>query len=403
LETDDPRARAAIYAAVERRTRQTIPFIRLCEQRRVVAHVDGLEHYTIATSIAEWWNAWQWEFGRGRRQPSGKTGLAMKSRPYGVAVIQRPPAFYEREETLRRAVAAVDEAVAGGAQLIVFPETYVPGYPEWVWHIAPDRYDLHGPIFRTLRENAVDLAAGDLQPLQEAARRHGVTIACGIDELNSEFSRTTMYNTLVTIGTNGEILNRHRKLMPTNPERMVWGMGDGSGLRVVDTPSGRVGGLICWENYMPLARYALYAQGIEVYIAPTWDQGPVWLATMQHIAAEGRCWVIGCGSCLHSSDIPVAFPFRADVYQEDGWINSGDSVIVAPGGKIVAGPLHEEAGILYAECDPAEAAATRRTLDAAGHYSRPDVFELRVNRRPHRAAEFDGDGYAPAAIPLVTE
>jgi nitrilase len=319
----------------------------------------------------------------------------MNSRSHGVAVVQRPSVFYDRDATLRQAVASVDEAVAGGAQLIVFPETYVPGYPDWVWRIAPEKYDVHGPIFASLLENAVDLSRGDLEPLQEAARRHGVTIVCGIDEINSEFSRSTMYNTLVTVGLDGAILNRHRKLMPTNPERMIWGIGDGSGLRVVDTPSGRVGGLICWENYMPLARYALYAQGIDVYVASTWDEGPVWLATMQHIAAEGRCWVIGSGSCLHGSDIPAAFPFRSEVYPEDTWINSGDSVVVAPGGKIVAGPLHEEKGILYADCNPADSATARRTLDAAGHYSRPDVFDLRVNRRPNRPVEFDGDGYAP--------
>ena len=323
----------------------------------------------------------------------------MISRSHRVAVVQHPSVFYDRAETLRRAVAYVDEAVAGGAQLIVFPETYVPGYPDWVWRIAPDRYDVHGPIFRQLLENAVDLSRGDLQPLQEAARRHGVTIVCGIDELNSDFSRTTMYNTLVTIGADGSILNRHRKLVPTNPERMIWGMGDGSGLRVVDTNSGRVGGLICWENYMPLARYALYAQGIEVYIASTWDEGAVWLATMQHIAAEGRCWVVGSGSCIHGRDVLKTFPCRAEVYPTDTWINPGDSVIVAPGGKIVAGPLHQEKGILYADCDPAEAAATRRTLDAAGHYSRPDVFDFHVNRRAHRPAEFDGDGYTPKFDP----
>jgi len=176
----------------------------------------------------------------GRRARGAKNHRVMNSRPHCVAVVQRPSVFYEREETLRRAVSSVDEAVAGGAHLIVFPETYVPGYPDWVWRIAPDRYDLHRPIFARLLENAVDLSGGGLQPLQEAARRHGVTVVCGIDELNSEFSRTTMYNTLVTIGTDGVILNRHRKLMPTNPERMIWGIGDGSGLRVVDTPSGRV-------------------------------------------------------------------------------------------------------------------------------------------------------------------
>ena len=315
----------------------------------------------------------------------------MQSSPYRVAVVQYPSVFFDRAETLKRAVSYVDEAASSGARLVVFPETYVPGYPDWVWHIAPEKYDVHSPIFAQLLSNAVDIDGGDLDPLQEAALRHGVTVVCGIDEKNAEFSRTTLYNGVVTIGPDGSILNRHRKLMPTNPERMVWGIGDGSGLRVVDTPSGRVGALICWENYMPLARYALYAQGMDIYVASTWDEGPVWTATLQHIAAEGRCWVLGSGSCVHTRDVPPDFPRRADVYPAEKWINSGDSTIVAPGGKIVAGPLHEETGILYADCDPAEAAAARRTLDAAGHYSRPDVFDFRVNRRQHRPVEFSDE------------
>lgn len=324
----------------------------------------------------------------------------MSTSEFRVAVVQHPSVMFDRSETLRRAVEYVDEAVSGGARLVVFPETFIPGYPDWVWRIAPEKSAIHGPIFARLVQNAVDLSGDDLQPLQDRARRHGVTIVCGIDEVNGEFSRTTLYNTLVTIGPDGSILNRHRKLMPTNPERMVWGIGDGSGLRVVDTPSGRIGALICWENYMPLARYAIYAQGVEIYVASTWDEGPVWTASMQHIAAEGRCWVVGSGSCIHTSDIPSDFPHRAEVYPKDKWINSGDSVIVAPGGEIAAGPMHEQKGILFADCDPKAVAAARRTLDAAGHYSRPDVFAFSVNRRHNRPVEFteDGAAQAPAAV-----
>src|SRR5207253_3160952 len=156
------------------------------------------------------------------------------------------------------------------------------------------------------------------------------------------YSGGTLYNTLVTIGTDGELLNVHRKLVPTNPERMVWGQGDGRGLRVVDTEFGRVGGLICWENYMPLARYALYADGVQIYIASTWDSGDTWISTMRHIAAEGRCWVIGSGCSLHIDDVPADFPGREHIFAGQEWINPGDSVVVRPGGEIVAGPLHEE-------------------------------------------------------------
>jgi nitrilase len=173
----------------------------------------------------------------------------------------------------------------------------------------------------------------------------------------------------VVIGPDGAILNRHRKLMPTNPERMVWGFGDGRGLRVVDTPAGRIGTLICWENYMPLARYALYAQNLEVHIAPTWDCGDEWVASMRHIAREGGCWVIGTGTAIQGKDVPGA-------------------VIVRPFGKIAAGPLMREKGVLYGEIDVDAARRSRRSLDVTGHYARPDVFELRVDRSARPAVAF---------------
>jgi nitrilase len=169
--------------------------------------------------------------------------------------------------------------------------------------------------------------------------------------------------------------------MPTNPERMVWGMGDASGLKPVDTPVGRVGALICWENYMPLVRYALYAQGVDIYVAPTYDAGDRWVATMQHIAREGGCYVLGSGCAFKASDLPTTFPDRDRLYPNaDEWINAGDSVIVAPGGKIVAGPLRNEQGVLYAEIDPALIGSARRSLDVVGHYARPDLFQLQVNQ-----------------------
>src|SRR5438045_2449784 len=143
------------------------------------------------------------------------------------------------------------------------------------------------------------------------------------------------------------LLNRHRKRVPTNPERMVWGEGDGSGLRVVDTPIGRVGGLICWENYMPLARVALYSEGVEIYVASTWDSGDTWVASLRHIAAEGRCWVLGSGCSLRADDVPASFPGREQIFgAADGrWLNPGDSVVVRPGGELLAGPLHEQHGV----------------------------------------------------------
>jgi nitrilase len=177
--------------------------------------------------------------------------------------------------------------------------------------------------------------------------------------------------------------------MPTNPERMVWGFGDGSGLKVVDTPVGKIGTLLCWENYMPLARYALYSQGVEVYVAPTYDSGDGWIGTMQHIAREGRCWVIASGVALTSDDIPSDFPEKESLYPDtEKWINPGDSAVVAPGGEIIAGPMREEKGLLYAEIDAGQVATSKRALDVAGHYSRPDVFTLSVNTEPQTPVKF---------------
>jgi nitrilase len=178
--------------------------------------------------------------------------------------------------------------------------------------------------------------------------------------------------------------------MPTNPERMVWGFGDASGLKVLETPCGRIGMLLCWENYMPLARYVLYAQGIEIYIAPTYDSGDGWIGTLQHIAREGCCWVVGAGVALRNQDLPVDLPARDRLYpSSEDWINPGDSVVVAPGGEIIAGPLHNRQDVLYAELDLDRVAVSRRSFDVAGHYARPDIFTLHVDTKPQSPVSFD--------------
>ena len=300
-----------------------------------------------------------------------------------VAVIQRPPVLLDRAQTIERALSSIEEAAREGASLLVFPEAYVPGYPTWIWRLRPGGDGaLAGELHARLRANAVDLGRDDLRPIQEAAAAHGTTIVLGINEIDSAFSGTTLYNTVVVIGPDGALLNRHRKLMPTNPERMVWGMGDASGLRVVDTPLGRLGALICWENYMPLARYALYAQDIDIYVAPTWDNGESWHATMRHIAKEAGCWVIGTATAMQGKDLPESFPERGKLFEPEEWINDGDAVVVKPMGAIAAGPLNRVKGILYAEIDRETARRARRSLDVTGHYARPDIFALSINRRP---------------------
>ncbi|WP_372839013.1 carbon-nitrogen hydrolase family protein [Phaeovulum sp.] len=307
-----------------------------------------------------------------------------------IAIVQEPPVFLNRERTIAKAAQKVEEAAARGAQLIVFNEAFVPGYPAWIWRLKPSGdWGLSEALHAKLVANAVDLTSDQLQPLCDAAAKAGATVTCGINERDSEVSGTTLYNTLITIGPDGALLNRHRKLMPTNPERMVWGFGDASGLRAVKTPIGRVGGLICWENFMPLARYALYGQGLEVLVAPTNDSGDGWIGSLQHIAREGRCWVLGAGNVLRVSDLPADFPDKERLYPDaEEWMNGGDSVVIAPGGEIVAGPMRKEVGLLEADIDLDRIVKSRRPFDVAGHYSRPDIFTLEVNNRPQRSVVF---------------
>jgi nitrilase len=303
-----------------------------------------------------------------------------------IAVVQTPPVLLDRERTIEKAVTLIGEVAAEGAELVIFPETFIPGYPIWMWRLRPGAdMSLTNELYARLFENAVNLESDDLAPLQSAAKDHSVTVVCGMNEREGAVSRGTLFNTVVVINGEGEIINRHRKLMPTNPERMVHGFGDASGLRVIDTPVGRIGTLLCWENYMPLARYALYAQGVEIYIAPTYDSGDGWIGTLQHIAREGRCWVVGSGFVMRGSDIPDDFPEKDELYPDpDAWVNPGDSLVIGPDGKITEGPLRQEIGFVCADIDLAAVGVARRSLDVAGHYSRPDIFELRVNREAQK-------------------
>lgn len=308
-----------------------------------------------------------------------------------LAVVQKTPVFLDKEKSIASAVGSIKEAVAGGADLVVFTEAFIPGYPSWIWRLRPGGdWNASEELHARLLNSAVNMDSNDLEPLFDAARKHKVTVVCGIEERDSKLSQSTLYNTVVVVGPDGKLLNRHRKLMPTNPERMVWGFGDASGLKVVETPAGRISTLLCWENFMPLARYALYSQGVEIYIAPTYDSGDNWIGTLQHIAREGRCWVVGCGNLMQARDLPDDFPERANMYPDDDeWINPGDSVVISPEGEITTGPLRKEAGILYCEIDREKVGTARRALDVAGHYSRPDIFTLHVNTKPQSPIQFD--------------
>ncbi|WQQ28538.1 carbon-nitrogen hydrolase family protein [Nocardioides bizhenqiangii] len=296
-----------------------------------------------------------------------------------VAAVQATPVFLDREATADKVCSLVKEAAASGAELIVFGESFIPAYPDWVWR-TPAWSD--SDFVKRLYANAVSVPGPVLQRIGEAAAAANAYVVVGVTEVDGG----TLYNTLLYIGPDGRLLQRHRKLMPTGGERTVWGMGDGSELGVVSTPFGVVGGLLCWENYMPLARAAIYAQHCDIYLAPTWDD--TWVGTLQHIAKEGRQYVIGVAPLLRGSDVPE--DLRGTLYGlEEDWMSRGLTTIVAPGGKVIAGPVVEREEILYADLDLTAVQQQRRMFDPVGHYSRPDVFTLNVDTRAKSSVVFD--------------
>lgn len=298
-----------------------------------------------------------------------------------VAAVQASYVLMDQQACLAKAIDLLHKAAAGGARVVVFPEAFIPGTPIWIdsrriWDGDDDWYAL-------LLDQAVVVPGPVTDALGAAARETGTWLVIGVDE--REPHGGTVYNTTLYFGPDGRLHGKHRKLVPTGSERTVWGMGDGSTLPVVDTPFGRLSGLTCWENYMPLARFHLYAQGVDIWAAPTLAQGDGWLASMRHIAHEGRCYVIAVNPCVHVDQIPADFPHRDRVWQatdgDGGWVEPGNSVIVSPTGKVLAGPARHEETILTAEVDLAAVRAARRYFDPAGHYHRPDIFQLRVDTR----------------------
>ena len=306
--------------------------------------------------------------------------------PVRVAAVQATPVFLDRDATVDKACGLIKEAAGAGASLIAFPETFIPTYPDWVWRLPAWR---DAELVARLYRESVAVPGPTVDRLGAAAAEAGVYVAIGVNEINGG----TLYNTLLYLGPDGDLLGRHRKLMPTGGERTIWGMGDGSTLDVVRTPFGVVGGLICWENYMPLARAAMYAQGVDIYLAPTWDNSDAWLATLRHIAKEGGCYVLGIAPVLRATDVPTEL--RGDTYgDQHDWMSRGLSAIIAPGGDVLAGPLAEQEGILYATIDPDLVQAQHRHFDPVGHYSRPDVFNLHVDTTHRQPVTMHAD---PAA------
>ena len=302
---------------------------------------------------------------------------------FRIAAVQATPVFLDLAASVEKCCTLIRQAASGGATIVAFPEAFLPGYPLWVWFVPSGKTHPLRALYTELHRNSLSIPGPELDAIAAVAAECGVAVTVGVNERNSEASDGTLFNTLVFIGPDGALLGRHRKFVPTAGERLVWGQGDGSDLEVYDLPFARVGGLICWENYMPLARYTLTALGEQIHIAPTWDRGEPWISSMRHIAKEGRSFVVGVCQTFRVEDIPDRFAFKEEFLPlSSGFLNPGMSLIVDPDGKIVAGPLEEEEGILYADVDPAQLVGPRWQLDSAGHYARPDVFELRYHRRP---------------------
>jgi nitrilase len=288
-----------------------------------------------------------------------------------VACVQAEPVILDRAATIDKLAELAAEAAQSGAKLALFPEAFIPVYPSsrWARYLTQSEGNAK-EIFGRLAQQSLQIPGPDVDRIAEIARDQGMWLAVGANELDGG----TIYNVLLLFSPEGKLALHHRKLMPTNHERLVWGLGDGNGLEAVPTPLGKVGGLICWENLMPLARFALYTSGVEIYLAPTADDSEEWQVSLQHIARESRAYVLSCCVFQRASSFPP------DVQLAEGaeLVGRGGSAILAPDGSYLAGPLWDEEGILVAELDPARLYEERQRFDPAGHYHRPDVFEFGI-------------------------
>ncbi|MEK6284939.1 MAG: carbon-nitrogen hydrolase family protein [Acidobacteriota bacterium] len=300
-----------------------------------------------------------------------------------VAAVQAAPVYMDLARSVEKAISLIAEAASSGAKLIVFPETWLPGYPAWLdccrdvalWDHEPAK-----KVFARLMENSVVVPGPVTEALAAAAREHQVVLNISVHERVVEGAgRGTLYNTMLTFGEDGALLNTHRKIMPTYTERMIWGQGDGSGLRAVATGAGRVGGLICWEHWMPLARQVLHSSGEDIHIA-AWPQvKEMNLVASRHYAFEGRCFVIACGAVMRASELPAELePIESLKQRPDSFVLNGGSAIIAPDGSLLAGPVFDEEVILTADLDLSRVAEESLALDVTGHYSRPDIFDVKL-------------------------
>jgi nitrilase len=303
-----------------------------------------------------------------------------------AAVVQAGAVPFDSEACVDKAIDLIADASGMGAKVIVFPEAFVPGYPKGVNYglVVGARDPAGREEFRHYLEAAIEVPGPQTQRLGEAAAAHGAYVVMGVIEREGG----TCYCTVLFFGPDGALLGKHRKLMPTVMERVIWGFGDGSTLTVVDSPYGRIGSVICWENYMPMLRMAMYSKNVALYCAPTADDRDTWIASMQHIALEGRCFVLTACQFIRKKDFPASV--RVSLGDSpDSVIMRGGSAIVNPLGQILAGPHFGSETILTADLDLKDIGRGKFDFDATGHYSRPDVFQLSVNEAPMKAVNFD--------------
>jgi nitrilase len=298
-----------------------------------------------------------------------------------VAVVQAAPVLFDREATVEKSCQLTAEAAAQRANLVLFPEAFIPCYPRGIGFgtVVGSRSPEGRNTWQRYWANAVDVPGPATEALGQLARQTGLYLAVGVIERDTQFGGGTLYCTLLYFGPDGKLLGKHRKLKPTAAERLIWGEGDGSTLTAIDTEYGTIGGLICWENYMPLARMAMYSKGVDIYLAPTADARDSWQATLRHIACEGRCFVLGCNQFVTKSMYPADLDSIEDLADQPKILCRGGSAVISPLGDVVTGPLYDEEGILYADLDLAEVARSKLDFDVVGHYARPDVFQLVVN------------------------
>lgn len=307
------------------------------------------------------------------------------SRRVQVAVVQAGSVLFDTPKSLEKLADLTADAAKRSAELVVFPEAFIGGY--YKGHDFGTRVGMRSArgrdAFGELFDNAIDVPGPATEFLGNVARDNSVYLVAGVIEREGG----TLFCTVLMFDSAGTLIGKHRKLMPTAMERVVWGSGDGSTLPVVPTPFGRLGAVICWENYMPLLRTAMYAKGIELYCATTVDDRDTWLPTVRHIALEGRCFVLSACQYLHRRDLPADYPMDGLPAAQEGIIRGG-SCMIGPLGELLAGPVYDEECILTAELDRADLARAKFDFDAVGHYARPDVFRLEVDEQPKKPVTF---------------